>query len=275
MPIMRLATEILFLSIALAGCAVNGFEKFYTPAAGSDLILGNPSTLKSTTEPKVFNHSTDTAADALRLAEDGYILIGTSSFFGASAQITQQQALAQGKKVGATVVLIKYQYKDTLTGSVPLVLPNAPVVSTVNTTGIVNSGYGGSTYNSTSTITSPGGVTAYQIPYAVARSDVFATYWVKQDTSKMRLGVRVDRLPEEARRRLQRNTGVSIAVVVHGTPAFSANILRGDFVLRINEEDVVDPTGFVAQLAKFGGQQVSLTIMRGEEEKVVVVKLGL
>lgn len=268
----------LVATATLSGCAANGFEKYYTPTASAEKILAAPITIPAPATPKLLQHSANVQADAKQQAEHGYICIGTSSFYGPANKTTQKQALEQAKKVHAAVVLVASSYKDTLNGSVPLTLQNPNVVTTVSTTGTVNSygsnGYGSGTYNANSTITSPGGSTTYQLPYSVSRNNYFASYWVKQDTSKMRLGVRYGPLNDAQRTALQRNTGVNVAIVVAGTPAFSANILEGDIVLAINGEDVIDQLGFDAQLTRFAGQPVELQVMRGNKPLKILLTLN-
>lgn len=275
---MRLIILAIF-ALLLTGCAVNGFEKYYTPQPGADKILSNPSVEMAPAVPKVYAHSSDINADAKRMAEDGYVLIGTSSFFGPSKTGTQSQAIEQGKKVGAAVILVKSTYKDTLTGTLPYTVPNAPQVATVNSSGTVNSygsgGYANGTYSGTSTVTMPGGSTTYNIPYAIARSDFFASYWVATDTSKLRLGVwPTVNLPDDVRDRLKRNTGAYVSIVIHGTPAFRANVLEGDVILKINDLDVVDGKGFLDQLTQLAGQTVTLGIVRGTEAVTIKVTLN-
>jgi hypothetical protein len=274
---MRLIVVAIF-ALLLTGCAVNGFEKYYTPARGADKISSSPYIEKPPAVPKVYAHSNDIDADAKRMAEDGYFLIGTSSFFGPSRTGTQSQAIAQGEKIGAAVILIRSTYKDTLTGTLPYTVPNAPQVATVNTSGSVNSygsgGYANGTYSGTSTVTMPGGSTTYNIPYAIARSDFFASYWIASDPAKMRLGTVPVDLPDDVRERLKRNTGVYIRIVVHGTPAFRANVLEGDVILKINDLDVVDAKGFTDQLTQLAGQAVTLDILRGTETVTIKVTLN-
>jgi S1-C subfamily serine protease len=159
---------------------------------------------------------------------------------------------------------------DTLSGVVPYSVANPPVVSTVNTSGTVN-GYG---YNSTGTITTPGGYSTYAIPYSVSRNTFYASYWVKQDPRKLHLGVSPAPLSDELRRKLERNTGVMIAVVIRDTPAFKANILEGDVVLKVNGADVVDPPSFIAQLTQWAGKTVTLDVMRGDRPRSITVTLN-
>ena len=167
---------------------------------------------------------------------------------------------------------------DTLSGVVPYTVANPPIVSTVNTSGTVNAygagGYATGTYSGTGTITMPGGYNTYAIPYNVARNTFFASYWVKQDPNKIRLGVRYAPLTREVSQRLERNTGVIAQIVMRGTPAFKANILEGDVLLRIGGSDIVDPSGFAEQLKQFAGQNVTIDIMRADQTRSINVTLN-
>ncbi len=269
---MRLA--ILGGLVLLSGCAVNGYEKYYVPSSNAESFKASPVYVKSQSDPKIYVHSNDINADALRLEEDGYVLVGTSSFFGPERIGTRADAIEQGKKVGAAIIMIKSTYRDTVTGSLPYTVPNAPQVATVNTSGTVYGNSGSGSYNSTSTVTMPGGSTTYNIPYSVTRSDFFPSYWVASDPNKMRLGVNAISLPDEVRRRLMRNTGAYVVVVIRGTPAFRANVLNGDVIVKINDTDVMDGPSFINQLTPVAGETIKLDIIRGAEPVIIQVKLN-
>jgi S1-C subfamily serine protease len=261
----------------VAGCA-SGFEKFYTPDPNAQAILALPAVLPAPKEPKLFLHSNDVQADAKRLREDGYVYIGGSSFYGPANKSNQTQAIEQAKKVGAAIVLFKSDYMDTQSGVIPYTVANPAVVSTVNTSGTVNSygsnGYGSGNYNSTGTITTPGGYSTYAIPYSVNRNTFFASYWVQYDVRKIHLGVQTAPLSDDLRRKLERNTGVVAAIVMRSSPAFSANILEGDVILKLNGADVIDTPSFYARLTQLAGQTVTLDVVRGDQPRSITVTLN-
>ena len=147
-----------------------------------------------------------------------------------------------------------------------------PASGTVSSYG--SGGYATGNYSGQGTIVTPGGTSTYAIPYSVSRNHVVATFWVRQDASQIRLGVNYAPLPDAVRTKLQRNTGVIAVAVVRGTPAFNANILRDDVILKIAGEDVVDVKGFDEQLTRFGGQRVEIELMRGDAPKTVSVTLN-
>ena len=124
----------------------------------------------------------------------------------------------------------------------------------MNTSGTVNStgpgGYVTGTYSGQSTIMTPGGSTTHYVPYAISRNDAEASFWARQDPRGIRLGVLFEPLPDALRTRLERNTGVLTTGVIKGSPAFNANILPGDVILKIGGEDVIDFEGFGHQLLR-------------------------
>lgn len=275
----RLQTRVILqalLGLLVVTACASGFEKFYTPAPPN--ALAAVVTLPPPQTPQLFAHSDDLQLDGKRLREQGFIFIGSSSFYGPANRSNAQQAVAQGKKVGAAVVMVKSQYMDTLTGVVPFTTTGPPQVATVNTSGTVNTygsgGYATGTYDSTGTVTMPGATTTNYLPYSIPRNTFYASYWAKGDPQKMRLGAYWVPLSDDLRHRLQRNTGVVINIVVNGTPAFRANVLEGDVVEKINNEDVIDVSGFRDQLRRFAGQQANLTVVRGDEQKILTLTLN-
>jgi len=94
-------------SSLLTGCATQ-FEKSYKPAAtayGSPVTRPATALLARSRDP-VLLWSRDPNGDGNRLAQEGYVLIGTSSYDGAIDLSYAMDAVAQGKKVGAAVVLL-------------------------------------------------------------------------------------------------------------------------------------------------------------------------
>src|ERR1700691_1412057 len=102
----RGVTLAIAVGCLLSGCA-SGFAKFYTPDPNAQAIAKLPNVLPPPKTPQLFLHSDDVQADAKRLREDGYIYIGSSSFYGPANRSNEQQAIAQGQSVGAAIVLFK------------------------------------------------------------------------------------------------------------------------------------------------------------------------
>lgn len=259
--------------LLLSGCT-NFFNKFYRAGNPQAIAATQAQFIAPPAKPALFLHSDDLKADQKRMAEDGYILIGYSDFYAPAKKVHEDQAVEQGKAVGASVVLYRSKYKDTNSGVVPYTVANPAQVSTVNTSGTLYGNAGSANYNSTSTITSPGGSTTYAIPFSVTRNDYFASYWAKRDPNKIHLGLNYGPLPDDLRKRLERNTGVVVAIVVRGTPAFKANILEGDVLLKLNGDDIIDVQSLGADLNKFAGQQVKFELLRGDQPRTVSLTLN-
>jgi S1-C subfamily serine protease len=234
---------LAILILALTGCATNGFEKYYTPTPGSEVVRTDPAYEKPAGELKIYLYSADPKSDNARANEAGYVMIGVSSFYGQQNTMTKEQLREQARRVGASMVIIESKYKDTTSGAVPLVLS------------------GQSSY------------TATAIPYSYSRNDTVATFWVHRDVSHMHFGAFFGPLPDDLRAKLQRNTGLVVRSVISGTPAFNANVLRGDIILKVSGEDVVDVAAFQKQIEQRAGQTITLEILRGDTPKTISVPL--
>jgi hypothetical protein len=91
----------------LTGCesGFNHFTKFYRPAEtreGAPTVTAQP----RATPPQIV-YSRDPDGDGRILRQYGYVLIGTASFYGAPDLSYANSAVAQGQKVGATILLLK------------------------------------------------------------------------------------------------------------------------------------------------------------------------
>ena len=118
----------------------------------------------------------------------------------------------------------------------------------------------------------PGTTSTQMVPYTIQRYSFFATYWAKFRV--VHFGAFYVNLPPAMSQQLQRNTGIVIDLIVKGSPAFFANVLVGDAVIKVNEEDVVDVPGFQNILMRNAGNQVTLTILRGKEQKQISLRLN-
>jgi len=87
-------------------------------------------------------------------------------------------------------------------------------------------GYGGyASYSGTAYTTTYGSKTTY-IPYTVHRSDYLATYWIKMKPPIF--GTHIKDLTPEIRQQIGSNKGMLVYAVIKGSPAFEADILKGD-----------------------------------------------
>jgi hypothetical protein len=275
----KLLTTLLFL-IFCVGCATtNPFYQFYQDQTGGADITTVPTVVLPSGEPKIYSGS-NVDADVQKMLEEGFWLLGYSSFN--AGNVNERQLIAKAKDVKAEVVVFYSQYTNTISGSVPLTLPDNKTITT-NTSGSAYGsgnvyGYGGSAYYSgsgsyygNSNTTVYGTKTTY-IPYSQNRYDYLATYWIKM--KKPILGVYANDLPSEIREKIGSNKGVIISAVVRKSPAFMADILRGDIIRKVNDLEITDAITFHESLPQFADQMVSIEILRDGKSIIKEVKLN-
>lgn len=238
--------------LALAGCA-NPYSQFYRGTPDARVL---PSFVASAQPLRIYS-TDDFQRDRLVLMRKGYVQFGASSFQGADGHVTEGQLRKQAETVGAQVVLFSSKYSHTVSGAVPLTLPNTTTsysqgqATAYGPNGTVNA-YGSGT-------TTTYGSTTTMMPISVSRSDFGAGYFVK---TKQHIGLFTEDLADEARRKLGTNAGVHVLTVVEDTSAFRADILPGDFVMAIDDEPVYSASDYLAKVGKAAGKTVRLRINR-------------
>jgi S1-C subfamily serine protease len=187
----------------------------------------------------------------------------------------------QAVKVGADVVLSKVAFKGSEQRVVPWTTYNPGTMSMTNSNGMVtataknNQGgavYGNANYSGSSLTMTSGTYSTQMVPVTINKYEWGATFWRK--ATNPILGVHALPLTDELRQRLQRNTGVLVKYVVENSPAFRANILEGDVIMAINDEEATSIDAFPELYRKAAGQTVTISLIRGSEEKQVKVKFN-
>ena len=259
---MKIIT-ILFAMLVLSGCA-NPYAKYYFDRTGGVDITKMPNIVQYSGEPRLFNGQ-DRDEDAQRLSEDGYVLVGISSFNGANVDFAK--AKSQARDIHAEVVMCYSSYSGTNSGVMPLTLPNNQT-STTNMTGNAYGSGGYANFNGTATTTSYGTQTTY-IPYNVRRYEYFASYWARNKPAIF--GVRIKDLTDEQRKESNGNKGLAVMTVIKGSPAFRSDLFKGDILKKIGETDMYEAKDFQAALQKYQGQNVKVQFVRDgkEQEKEV------
>lgn len=159
--------------------------------------------------------------------------------------------------MSAKVVLISSRYTNTVTGAVPLVLPNTTTSYTTGSataygsSGMVNA-YGNST-------TTTYGTQTTMLPYSNNRADFSAIFFVK---SSSRAGVIVVPIDDATRKRIGTNSGLLVRVVIDGSTAFNADIFPGDILLTVANEKVLSQEQYTQLLNKYEGQSVTFYLDR-------------
>lgn len=273
---------LIFCVIFCAGCATleNPYSKWYQDRTGGIDITKSPAVILPTGEPQIFSGN-DVDKDAQKMFEDGYNLLGFSSFN--AGEVDRGKLIAQARKVKAEIVVFYSQYTNTLSGVVPLTLPDNHTMTTTysgmgNTNGnIYGSGGGWASYHGTSNAFGQATTTIYDtkttyIPYSQNRYDYMASYWIKM--KKPIFGVMAVDLTSEQRTKIGTNKGAFVNIVVKDSPAFIADIFKGDIITKLNDDDVVDAKTLQVMETANMGKKVSLTIIRDDKTLTKEVQLS-
>ncbi len=233
---------LLTLALTLLGGCANGFSDFYTQNVNSieaerELIL-----LKAGEMPVIYE-SDNPDRDIDILKSKNHVLLGHSLFNGKihSKDLLIQQAI----KVKATHVVYTSKYTNSQITSSPLILPN---------------GFGG--FSSTTMI-------GQQL-----RFDQLAAFMAKSKT-KPRFGIGPEDLNPETRKNLGTNKGVLVMIVFDDTPAFNANLFKGDVITHVNNREILNTEhlGRVLNAIPEDTKAVDLSILR--DGKVIHLVLNL
>jgi hypothetical protein len=198
----------------------------------------------STDKPRVIA-GTNMDADYLAMEEDNYTMLGYSEFNSTPA-VDPNDAIIQGVKVHASAMVVyERQFTETKSGSTAIVLPSK----------------------------SPTTAQTINIPYNIDRFDYDVTYWAKLKNRPV-FGVRWRNLTPEERSQIGSNKGVLIQMVRKGSPAFQADILEGDIVRKVAEQEVIDIADASDKMGQFAGRTVVVEVLRGNTTKLVQVALN-
>lgn len=208
--------------------------------------------------------------DRERMQQDGYVLLGYSSFNAKS--VNQERAKFQGQKVGAGRVLVysQYAYTDSDVAAIPGYTPGQQ--STTYTQGKIIGPGGNTSVSGVSTSYSSGQYYTSYFPYTYSRFDFLATYWVKRRYQV--LGVIVNELPSSVQANIKRNSGILVTVVVKGSPAFQADIVPGDVIVGISGEKVDNVEDFHSVLARHAGEKSDIDMIRDKVATKISVQLN-
>lgn len=244
--------SILILALLVSACA-NPYFQFYKGRTDAQL---QPDYIPSTEDLKIYS-TNDFERDVKALMRKGFVPVGESSFNAGAASVTDTQLREQAKKIGAHVVLLSSQFTHSVSSAIPLTVPST--TTSYSSASATAYGPGGPvTAYGTGTTTTFATQTTY-IPYTVNRADFNAVYFVKMKT---RIGFFAEPLDDEMRKRLEKNSGVRVGVVVEGSPAFEADILPDDILISFGAHTVKSVDHYQELLLNFTGESVELLIYR-------------
>ncbi|MHB8404362.1 MAG: PDZ domain-containing protein [Gammaproteobacteria bacterium] len=250
----------IFVLTFLSGCATNPYVEYYHDNLRGKPLADIPIVDSTPCNPQIYG-SQNIKSDMHVLFEHNYLLIGAAVFHGPPTD--NSKAIEQAKSVGACIVLLHSDYMGTRTSYIPWTTPNAPQTSNTMITGDINA---------TATTTTYGGARTTYIPYSVSRYTYRAGFFVK---AKPRVfGIDDTDLPPALRQQLQRNTGVYVAVVINGSPAYNANILEGDVITSFAGVDVMSAAQINPVVQQYAGERVNVIVIRNGTTKTFHVQLN-
>jgi hypothetical protein len=234
--------------IALSQPALaNDWEKFYTPLPGSE------ATIPSDIAPEIVPSTGDIEADLESMWRRGFAPIGYTSFETGNSKTRDGERLA--KKLRARFLIVDTNLVSSRSSSVPLTTPNT--TTTISSGNVQAQGTGGSavgTYSGTST--TYGSSTTY-IPVQINRFSKTAVYF--REAPKIGTGVfSRDLTPQEVSRHETRRA-FAVRFVRDGSPAYIADLLPGDVILRVNGNAADDENW---QAAARGQQPMQIELSR-------------
>jgi PDZ domain-containing protein len=251
----KIRPVILFAAL-LAGCASNPFELYYQgapdgrtlPEYDADYtILGGQIPVDSVVDVPTLQSDTD------KLLEEGFVPIGQSQFFAPDRTIAPEQLSAQARKIGAHTVLIYSTYRDTITDF----QPPPPDASTALA-------------NGTSIEHGPpalGQPIENQI-YTTMRSNFTAVYFIK---TSLQAGIYAVPITDAERRQLTAGRGVKVRAVVQDSPAATAGVQKGDYLVTVGGEAISGVADWKAALMQYAGQDMALGLVRDGYDLAIMV----
>lgn len=215
--------------------------------------------------------------EAQRLEENYFVCIGFSGFVGGNPN--QKQLVTQAKKVGADVAIHASEYSYTEQGVRPIFTYQPGQTYHTTHSGTANtsvygsggyaSGYG--TYSGTSTTTTPGTLRKDYVPYQQPVYQFGASFWRRVKPGIF--GAHFSVIPEELRITLQRNIGVYIEKVMINSPAFRANLMKGDVIIQFADKPIATLQELTDLLPSYAGQKVVLKIIRATQTIDIEIRL--
>jgi hypothetical protein len=229
--LLALASSNVFAAAPDIGGAENPYAKNYVARDG---VQGSAKPV----EPKVFR-GTDKDADYQRLLEDGFDMLGSSSF--QASVVPVQQLVEQEKKVGADMALVYTLQLTKVPDSLRMQQAKAEAA-------MKNS-------EQEETNIEKDAPETQSIPLAIPFYEYYATYWVKLGPPMLGLHVQ-DRQADDAK------PGLPVVAVIKGSPAAAADMRKGDTVLKVGEVEVKNGDMLVQQIRANAGKTVEITWLR-------------
>lgn len=259
---------IVMLISTLPVCeAKNLVEKYYTGAPDGRTLPAYDAS--ASTKPIQLFTSNDLQKDTDELLRKGFIHIGESAFHAGPGALKRNDVTKYGEKIGAHLVLISEKLKSSESGVSNRVVPD--IRTSVTDSDASAMGSGGFASMSGSSTTTTYGTKVVSVPYTIQRWNYNAVYYIKV---KGVLGTYLAPLDDATIKRRQSNLGLRVTAIMDGSPAFTADILKGDIILTIGGEKVGGSEAFGDLLKKYQGQKVRVDLDRDGRAISKMIQLG-
>lgn len=229
-----------FLALLLAGFTVHvaladepKSDNPYTQNYKERFVATSPATAEA---PRVFR-GTNRETDYQHLLEDGYNQLGTSSFQAGDVDPGQLGGHAQKVHADLALVYITSPGKESMDAKIAAAKEKAlqkakPETERADGEGLL-------------------------MEFPEQRYDYYATFWLKLPPSVLGLHIQ-ERKDEDDR------PGVPVVAVIKGSPAATADMHKGDVVLKIAEIEVNKGDNFVQTVRSHAGKTVEILLLRDD-----------
>lgn len=248
LPLVQTALLLAaILLLGLNGCASNPYSQFYVAKPQGAAVEKDPYLEPYYKEPLLFE-GLSPESDSRQMIEDGYVMIGYSSF--GAPYVDVAAAVKQAKKLKAKAVVL--YPSGAQKGK-----PGQHSLSPVQTVGAAISPWFDPYFRP-----NPSHSTYYE---------VLATYWVKHKNTIF--GAWFNQSGWHGYQTLQKSNGLLVTAVEKGSPAFKANIVKGDVLNEINGSalSIVNVHRVLESLA---GKTVRVRLTRNGRNIDTVVQLN-
>lgn len=234
--LLRGLVAVVGLVLSFSGAAAETPADDTNPYAnGYEKRLDAPAAKPAVGNVKIFRGN-DRDVDYGRLLEDGYDLLGASSF--KSGDVPPDLAVAHAKNIKADLVMVY----STRFGQIPKAVQIDAAKARAKA--------GNSDIDANLPEMRLVGGMEYSYEY-------YATFWIKLPPPALGLHVQ-DRIADDKR------AGVPIIAVIKGSPAAKADIRKGDVVLKIADQEVKNGDALVDAVRRNVGKTVDVTWLRDD-----------
>lgn len=252
----KLGLASVLALVALSGCAVNNYERFYiSDDVGYDLSINRVAPAPE--QPFVSRIPyKEFKATTQALKRRGFELLGYSSF-QTSDGTPDSMAIEQAKRLGADLVVI---INPEHAGSYETTEKVSEQIGTAQSRTTITDRKGRST-GETATTESAVYATRY-VPRTVNLISYGALYWVR---TKWGIGISLKEMTDEQKKARQTNAGIQIGMIISDSPAERADLMMDDIIESVDGKRITNDRDFAA-LSYVPGQVMKFVITRGDKK---------